>query len=192
MWKSDLDWAERPKNKEAGNLPSTVVKLEANIKNHINEKKQNNNNEKNIRRNRKWRKPNPLSTKQHKSSLKIAYIWKPTLSGFTTSQKNFLASLLGVFCDSKLATIPRDNCVLISWLRGNVAVHYILQSVDVWTLQPNISMQVLHTVLHTSVSHGTVKNNISNNQEILKLAIISFTVMTLNNVWFRGDAVRRN
>ena len=53
MWKSDLDRAERPKNKEAGNLPSTVVKLEANIKNHINEKKQNNNNEKNIRRNRK-------------------------------------------------------------------------------------------------------------------------------------------
>lgn len=123
VWKSDLDWAERPKNKEAGNLPSTVVKLEANIKNHINEKKQNNNNEKSIRRNRKWRKPNPLSTKKHKSSLNIAYIWKPTLSGFTTSQKNFLVSLLGVFCDSKLATIPRDNCVLISWLRGNVVVH---------------------------------------------------------------------
>ena len=46
-------------------------------------------------------------------------------------------------------------------------------------LQPYISIQVLHTVFYTFPNDGICKENLSNNQELIEVAIIPFILMTL-------------
>ena len=45
-------------------------------------------------------------------------------------------------------------------------------------LQPNISVNILQTVVH-KISYGVDRENLFNNQELLQLVIISFILMTL-------------
>ena len=43
-------------------------------------------------------------------------------------------------------------------------------------LQPNISVNILQTVVH-NISYGVDRENLFNNQELLQLVIISFILM---------------
>ena len=45
-------------------------------------------------------------------------------------------------------------------------------------LHPNIDMHILHTVIHT-FPKVQIKENLLNNQELVNLVIIYFTLMTL-------------
>ena len=56
-------------------------------------------------------------------------------------------------------------------------------------LHPNIGMHILLTIPYT-IPKGADEENLFNNQELLKLAIISFILMTLM-CDLGGDIVRR-
>ena len=56
-----------------------------------------------------------------------------------------------------------------------------LKSSSLIPLLPRISVNILHTVLYT-FPMGADKENLFNSQELLKLVIISFFLMTLHNL----------
>ena len=60
-------------------------------------------------------------------------------------------------------------------LNYTVSLHCLLNWINF--LHPNISMHILHTVLCT-FSYGTDNESLLNNQELFKLVIISFILMT--------------
>ena len=67
---------------------------------------------------------------------------------------------------------------LISRSKNNENLE-ISTTVDrLYPLHPNISLHILYTILY--ISYATDKENLFNNQEPLKLEVISFILITLN------------
>lgn len=66
-----------------------------------------------------------------------------------------------------LCTSVSSTCILVT-----------LNGIAIDPLQPNISVHILHTVAF-NISNGSNKENLFNNQGLLKLVIIFFILMSV-------------